>query len=212
MLQCKTYLLLNLIRSSLSFSTNISSKISPLCCLQEKLNQVFVLHHWHVNPILERPDFGVVVMNHPKIDAVTSGSKQQAKARVPFTSNSFSQNPTWGPCIHRNDSSIVSDPKKNSTSTSPVPGGSVPGGMKVGSGDLDGGGSGAGLDRVSFFHSKVLSAKCLGRSKIFFFLRTLYVICTATAEMSTKLSCSKKKSTSTLSSEWQWLQQFSTGG
>jgi hypothetical protein len=68
-----------------------------------------------------------------------------------------------------------------------APSGSVPGGMEVDSGDLDDGGSGAGLDRVSLFLSKVLSAKCLGRFVIFLFLTTLYVICTATAEMSTKL-------------------------
>jgi hypothetical protein len=67
-----------------------------------------------------------------------------------------------------------------------APSGSVPGGMEVGSGDLDGGGSGAGLDRVSFFQYKVLSAKCLGGFVISLFFRTLYVICTATADMSTK--------------------------
>jgi hypothetical protein len=59
--------------------------------------------------------------------------------------------------------------------------------MEVDFGDLDGGGSGAGLDRVSFLLFKVLSAKCLGRFVIFLFLRTLSVICTATAEMSKKL-------------------------
>jgi hypothetical protein len=62
-----------------------------------------------------------------------------------------------------------------------APSGFVPDGMEVGSDELFGGGSGAGLDRVFTFQSKVLCAKCVDRFIIFYFFWTLFVICTSTA-------------------------------
>jgi hypothetical protein len=62
-----------------------------------------------------------------------------------------------------------------------APSGYVPGGIEVGSGELYGGGSGAGLDRVFSSQSKVLSAKCMGRFVFFYFFMTLSIICTSTA-------------------------------
>jgi hypothetical protein len=59
--------------------------------------------------------------------------------------------------------------------------------VEVGSGELYGGGFGAGLDGVFSFQSKVLSAKCMGRLVIFPFSRALYVICTSTADYGMKL-------------------------
>lgn len=63
-----------------------------------------------------------------------------------------------------------------------APSGFVPGDMEVGSGELFGGGTGAGLDRVFTFQSKVLCAKCVGRFVISYFSWTLFVICTTTAD------------------------------
>jgi hypothetical protein len=63
-----------------------------------------------------------------------------------------------------------------------APSGSVPGGVEVGSGELYGGGSGAGPDGVFSYQSKVLSAKCTGRFIISPLFRALYVICTSSAD------------------------------
>jgi hypothetical protein len=71
--------------------------------------------------------------------------------------------------------------------------------VEVSSGELYGSGSGAGLDHVFYYPSKVFSAKCLGRFVISPFFRALYVICNATADIAMKLlvlrelSCSKKE-------------------
>jgi hypothetical protein len=59
-----------------------------------------------------------------------------------------------------------------------APSGFVPGGVEVGSDEFDGGGLGAGLDRVFLRRSKGLVAKSLGRVVIFLFFMTLSVIVT----------------------------------
>jgi hypothetical protein len=59
-----------------------------------------------------------------------------------------------------------------------APSGFVPGGVEVGSDEFDGGGLGAGLDRVFLRWSKGLVAKSLGRVVIFLFFMTLSVIVT----------------------------------
>jgi hypothetical protein len=59
--------------------------------------------------------------------------------------------------------------------------------VEVGSGELYGGGSGAGLDGVFSFQSKVLSAKYMGRFVISPFYRALYVFCTSMADNGMKL-------------------------
>jgi hypothetical protein len=58
--------------------------------------------------------------------------------------------------------------------------------MEVGCGEFDGGGSRAGLDRVFFHWSKVLSAKSLGRVVISVFFMILYVKCNSTADIAMK--------------------------
>jgi hypothetical protein len=59
--------------------------------------------------------------------------------------------------------------------------------VEVGSGELYGGGSGAGLDGVFNFQSKVLSAKCMGLFVVSSFFMTLSVICISTADNGMKL-------------------------
>jgi hypothetical protein len=65
--------------------------------------------------------------------------------------------------------------------------GSIPDGVEVDYGKPWRGGVGAGLDCVSCFYSKVLSANCKGQFIIFSFRRTLSVKCTSTALTEMKL-------------------------